>query len=684
MYKVRKRDGNEASFDVKKISSAVRKAFQACDRQFDDSIIDMIALRITSDFEPKIKDGLIDVEDIQDSAEKVLSEAGYTDVAKAYILYRRQRENIRNIKATTLDYKNLVDSYLHGMEHDSSEPSYSVGGLILSNSAAITSNYWLYEAYDEEISAAHKAGDIHIHDLNMLAGFSAGWSIRLLIQQGLTGVAKRVSRGPARHLSTLCSQMVNFLGIIQNEWAGAQSFSGFDTYLAPYVKEDRLSYEQVKQAVQSFIYEINTASRWGTQKPFISLTMDWTVPDDLKDEHAWIAAEQMDFTYGECQQEMDMLNRAFIEVMMEGDYSSNRFEFPIPTYSLTNAFDWSDTENNRLLFEMAYRYGIPYFANYRHPERRNGDVREMISLKEPDYAKLYDQAGGYCGSGEHTGSIGVVTINLPRLAYSSANEQEFFKRLDKMMDIAARSLKVKRDILSRFLDGGLYPYTSRYLGSFDRHFSTIGTIGVNEMCLNAGWIAEDLSGERAQAFAGRVLLHMRERLKTYQKEYHSLYSLAAPPAETTAHSLAKADKQLYPDIITAGQDGVPYYTNSSQLPAGYRGDLFTALDIQAELQSYYNGASVFEIYPDESFDSWQEAAVLIRKITEHYSLPYLTLTPTYSVCRDHGWISGEVHACPVCSKQTEVYSRIAGNYRELSEWNEGKLQEYHDRTKRDQ
>ncbi len=682
MYRVLKRDGKIADFDVKKISAAIRKAFEACGREYNDSILDLIALRATSDFEPKIKDGLIGVEDIQDSVEKMLSESGYSDVAKAYILYRKQRENVRNITATTLDYKKLVDNYLKALDwrvKENSTVTYSVGGLILSNSGAITANYWLSEVYDEEIANAHRSGDIHIHDLSMLTGYCAGWSLKQLIQEGLGGVTGKITSSPAKHLSTLCNQMVNFLGIMQNEWAGAQAFSSFDTYLAPFVKADHLDYKEVKQDIQSFIYGVNTPSRWGTQAPFTNITLDWTVPDDLAELPAIVGGKEMPFKYKDCKPEMDMVNKAFIETMIEGDANGRGFQYPIPTYSITKDFDWSDTENNRLLFEMTAKYGTPYFSNYVNSDMKPSDVRSMCCRLRLDLRELRKKSGGYFGSGESTGSIGVVTINMPRIAYLSKDEKEFYARLDHIMDLSARSLKTKRDVITKLLDAGLYPYTKRYLGTFNNHFSTIGLIGMNETCLNAKWIWEDLTHEEAQKFTVKVLNHMRERLSDYQEKYGDLYNLEATPAESTTYRLAKHDKERYPDIITANMNGTPYYTNSSHLPVGYTDDIFSALDIEDQFQTLYTSGTVFHAFLGERLSDWKSAALLVRKIAQNYKLPYYTISPTYSVCPNDGYISGEVWKCPKCGAETEVYSRITGYYRPVKNWNAGKTQEFKDR-----
>ena len=682
-YQVRKRDGKIADFDITKISHAVKQAFEAQNKQYHDGVIDFLALKVTADFEPKIKDGLINVEDIQDSVESVLVQAGYADIAKAYILYRKQREKMRMMRSTILDYKELVDNYVKVTDwrvKENSTVTYSVGGLILSNSGAITANYWLSEIYDEEVANAHKNADLHIHDLSMLTGYCAGWSLRQLIEEGLGGVPGKITSSPAKHLATLCNQMVNFLGIMQNEWAGAQAFSSFDTYLAPFVRVDNLSYGEVKKCIESFIFGVNTPSRWGTQAPFSNITLDWTVPADLAVKPAIVGGKPMDFTYGDCKKEMDMVNKAFIETMIEGDANGRGFQYPIPTYSITSDFDWSETENNRLLFEMTAKYGTPYFSNYVNSDMEPSDVRSMCCRLRLDLRELRKKSGGFFGSGESTGSVGVVTINMPRIAYLSKDENEFFRRLDKMMDISARSLKVKRTVITKLLEEGLYPYTKRYLGSFDNHFSTIGLIGMNEVGLNANWLRKDMTHRETQEFTKKVLNHMRERLSDYQEEYGDLYNLEATPAESTTYRLAKHDKARYPDIITASGDcGTPYYTNSSHLPVGYTEDIFTALDIQDELQTLYTSGTVFHAFLGEKLPDWRSAAALVRKIADNYKLPYYTISPTYSVCRDHGYIPGEQYTCPKCGQTTEVYSRITGYYRPVQNWNDGKAQEFRDR-----
>ncbi len=680
MYQVKKRDGSLVEFDMSKITTALSKAFNAKQVNYTSDILNMLTLRVTADFAKKIRDNVISVEDIQDSAEVVLIQAGYVDVAKSYILYRKQHENVRKAKETLVDYKKVVDDYLKVNDwrvKENSTVTYSVGGLILSNSGSITANYWLSEVYDEEIAAAHRNADIHIHDLSMLTGYCAGWSLRQLIKEGLGGVPGKITSSPAGHLSTLCNQMVNFLGIMQNEWAGAQAFSSFDTYLAPFVKVDNLSYKEVKQCIQSFIYGVNTPSRWGTQSPFTNITLDWVVPNDLAELPAIVGGKEMDFKYKDCVEEMAMVNKAFIEIMIEGDANGRGFQYPIPTYSITRDFDWSETENNKLLFEMTAKYGTPYFSNYINSDMEPSDVRSMCCRLRLDLRELRKKSGGFFGSGESTGSVGVVTINMPRIAYLSATKEEFYERLEHLMDISARSLKVKRDTITKLLEAGLYPYTKRYLGTFNNHFSTIGLVGMNEACLNARWIRKNLTEPEAQKFTQDVLNFMRNKLSDYQELYGDLYNLEATPAESTSFRLAKHDKKRYPDIVTASDnENAPYYTNSSHLPVGYTEDIFAALDIQDDLQTLYTSGTVFHAFLGQKLPDWKSAANLVRKIAENYKLPYYTMSPTYSVCAEHGYISGEVYKCPICGKTTEVYSRITGYYRPVQNWNDGKREEF--------
>ncbi len=683
MYRVIKRDGSISDFDLNKISEAIKKAFMAVKRNYHHSVIEMLALRTCADFETKIKDDKVTVEDIQDSVEKVLSESNYADVAKAYILYRKQRQKARDISKTMLDYKDLVNSYVDSLDwrvKENSTITYSVGGLILSNSGAITANYWLGEIYDEEISNAHRQCDMHIHDLSMLTGYCAGWSLKQLIQDGLGGVKGKITSSPAKHLSTLCNQMVNFLGIMQNEWAGAQAFSSFDTYLAPFVREDNLSYKEVKQCIQSFIYGVNTPSRWGSQAPFSNITLDWTVPEDLADQYCIVGGKELDYTYSDCKKEMDMINKAFIEVMIQGDANGRGFQYPIPTYSITKDFDWSDSENNKLLFDMTAKYGTPYFSNYVNSDMKPSDIRSMCCRLRLDLRQLRKKSGGYFGSGESTGSVGVVTINMPKIAYLANNIDDFYYRLDKIMDIASRSLKIKRDVITKLLDNGLYPYTKQYLGSFRNHFSTIGLVGMNEACLNAKWLNCDLTQVKGQDFCEEVLKHMRDRLIVYQEMYGDLYNLEATPAESTSYRLAKHDKEKYSDIITANDGSkVPYYTNSSHLPVGYTDDIFEALDIEDRFQTLYTSGTVFHTFLGEKLPDYKACATLVRKIAQNYKLPYYTISPTYSICPAHGYLNGEVYKCPKCNETTEVWSRITGYYRPISNWNDGKAQEFKDR-----
>ena len=682
MYKVIKRDGSVAEFDIAKISGAIAKAFGALNKPCDPNDIDFLALKVTADFEDKIKDDLISVEAIQDSAEQVLIQSGYSDVAKAYIIYRREREKLRNLKSTILDYKETVNNYVHEKTlrmRENATASYSVGGLILSNSGAITANYWLSEIYDAEISAAHRSGEMHLHDLTMLTGYCAGWSLEQLIKEGLGGVMGKIDSKPPKHLYSLCNQMINFLGVMQNEWAGAQSFSSFDTCLAPFVKSDSLPYKDVKNCIETFVFGVNTPSRWGTQAPFSNITLDWTVPEDMKDKHPVIGGREADFTYGDCQAEMDTVNRAFMEVMTEGDANGSGLAYPIPTYAIDKDFDWSDKLNNRLLFSMAAKYGTPYFANYNKSGLSKTDVRDMLRDVE-DKSLLRRRAGGFFGSGENSGSIGAVTLNLPRLAYLSDDEDDFYRRLDKLMDLAARSLEVKRSIITKLMNEGMYPYTKRYIQNFDRHFSTIGIVGMNEAGLNASWLREGLADLRTQRFAREVLRHMLKRIQSYQISTGHLYNLEATPAESTAYRMAWEDKARYADIITASKNGAPYYTNSTNMPVNFTDDLLEALDAQDDFQTMYTSGTVFHVFTEQALPDWQRAAEIVRMITENYQLPYFTLTPTFSICQKHGYLMGNQPICPVCGGHTDVYSRITGYYRPIDNWNDGKLQEFRDRV----
>lgn len=686
MNNVIRRDGTAVAFDPTKIENAVAKAFMATD-ELDardiSSVSRAICLIVTTTLNGRKLDAAT-VEEIQDEVESALMNCGYAKTAKAYILYRRQHANVRETKDTLLDYKKLIDGYI-GTEKDwrvkeNSTVTLSVGGLILSNSGAVTANYWLSEVYDEDVADAHRNCFMHIHDLSMLTGYCAGWSLKQLIQEGLGGVPDRITSAPAKHLTTLCNQMVNFLGIMQNEWAGAQAFSSFDTYLAPFVKVDNLSYKDVKQSIQSFIYGVNTPSRWGTQAPFTNVTLDWTVPEDMINMPALVGGKEMDFTYGDCKAEMDMVNRAFIEIMIEGDANGRGFQYPIPTYSITKDFDWSETENNKLLFEMTAKYGTPYFSNYINSDMNPSDVRSMCCRLRLDLRELRKKGGGFFGSGESTGSIGVVTLNLPRIAYLSSTKEEFYSMLDKYMDIAARSLDTKRKVINRLLEEGLYPYTKRYLGAFNNHFSTIGLVGMNEAILNAKWIDSDITKPEGRDFSIEVLNHMRDRLSDYQEMYGDLFNLEATPAESTTYRFAKHDTEEFADIITAAcKDQAPYYTNSTHLPVNYTEDIFDALEMEDEMQTLYTSGTVFHGFLGERMPDWKAAANLVKKIAYNFKLPYYTLSPTYSICESHGYIAGEHFSCPHCGKATEVYSRITGYYRPVRNWNDGKSSEFENR-----
>ncbi len=682
MLKVKKRNGAVVPFDGDKIQAAMEKAFKATGTPVPaEYIMNKMLMNIYALM--RTEDNVVDIESIQDAVEQVLSESGFFRVSKAYVLYRNQRKNVREAASSVLDYSKLVHGYLDRLDwrvKENSTVQYTLGGLILSNSGAVTANYWLNEIYDAEIAQLHKNASIHLHDLSMLAPYCAGWNLKQLICEGIKGVSGRIASSPAKHLSTLCNQMVNFLGIMQNEWAGAQAFSSFDTYLAPFVRTDKLDYKGVKQCVQSFIYGVNTPSRWGCQSPFTNVTLDWTVPEDLKDQKAIVGGEEMDFTYGDCKKEMDMINKAFIEIMTEGDAQGRGFQYPIPTYSITRDFDWGENENNKLLFEMTAKYGTPYFSNYVNSDMKPSDIRSMCCRLRLDLRELKRRNGGFFGAGESTGSIGVVTINLPQLAYLCETEEEFWEKLDHMMDVCARSLHTKREVVSKLLDAGLYPYTQAYLGSFENHFSTIGICGGNEMCMNARWLGKDLTHKESQEFVERMLDHMRERLSDYQEKYApELFNLEATPAESTAYRFAKHDVSRFPDIQTANDHGTPYYTNSTNLPVGMTDDVFEALDVQDHFQPLYTSGTVFHTFLGEKLPDWQSAAKMVKTITDTYRLPYVSISPTYSVCPDHGYITGEHFTCPICGKEAEVYSRITGYYRPVKNWNDGKSQEFKDR-----
>lgn len=694
METVIKRNGvTKVDFDLSKIETALSKAIAASDDKAFASSAHAIAEDVHVSLRGKYTGGVYHVEDIQNECENALAKHGLMNAARAFIRYREKRTLARDMNAKLMngylgdDITEMFTGEDENVKQDwhvknNASVSYSLGGLILNNSESVTKEYWLrtYDAVDPEISDMYRSGAIHIHDLGYLSGYCAGWNLLDVIKYGISGVPGKISSAPAKHLMTLCNQMVNFLGILQNEWAGAQAFSSFDTYLAPYVKIENLSYDQVKQAVQSFVFGVNVPSRWGTQAPFSNITLDWTVPEDLKNVPAWYAGHQVDFTYGDCQKEMDMVNKAFLEIMLAGDPDGRGFAYPIPTYSITKDFDWSDSENNRLLFEMAAKYGTPYFSNYINSDMKPSDVRSMCCRLRLDLRELRRQNGGNFGAGENTGSIGVVTINLPRIAYLSENKHDFYERLVHVMDVSAESLDVKRAVVTKLLNRGLYPYTKRYLAQgFKNHFSTIGLVGMNEACRNAKWIRADLTDPDADAFAEEVLDFMRNKLSDYQEKYGCLFNLEATPAEATSYRLAYHDRKLYPEIITAGTADSPYYTNSTHLPVNATDNIFDALDIEDPMQIKYTSGTVFHAFLGERLSDWHAAALLVRKIAQNYKLPYFTLSPTYSVCPNCGYIAGEEWKCPKCGADTEVYSRITGYYRPVKNWNIGKAEEFKER-----
>jgi ribonucleoside-triphosphate reductase len=656
-----KRNGKTESYNREKIANAIRSAFDAVSRSCSDEHVEMLLVGV----EQKLADFMSDrhpnsapaIEEIQDIVETVLIEAREVEVAKAYIIYRARHEAMRDTRKLMLDINTTMDGYLSQSDwrvNENANVNFSLGGLILHNSGTITANYWLKNVYPEAVAQAHRNADMHIHDLSMFSGYCAGWSLRQLIQEGLGGVPDKITSKPARHLNTLIQQIVNFLGIMQNEWAGAQAFSSFDTYLAPFVRVDNLSLAEVKQSIQSFIFGVNTPSRWGSQAPFTNITMDWNVPADLKDKPAIVAGEEQEFTYGDCQAEMDLINKAFIQLMIAGDANGRGFQYPIPTYNITADFDW-DSPNSQLLFEMTAKYGTPYFQNFVNSDLDPGDVRSMCCRLQLDKRELRKRGGGLFGSDEFTGSIGVVTINLPRIGYLAANENDYMQRLNHLMDLAAESLTVKRKVINRLLDAGLFPYTARYLHHLNNHFSTIGLVGMNESLMN--FMGVDLLDERGRAFALKVLRHMRDRLADYQEETGDLFNLEATPAESTSYRLAKHDKVAFPDIVTSGDDE-PYYTNSSQLPVGYTDDIFDALDLQDELQTMYTGGTVFHGFLGEAIEDWHSCASLVKSIANTYRLPYFTISPTFSVCPIHGYLPGEQFTCEKCAEEERQRIRV--------------------------
>ncbi|WP_027727380.1 ribonucleoside triphosphate reductase [Treponema sp. C6A8] len=651
-----KRSGEIAKYDRKKIETAIDKAIEAVEGRKDPDR----AYELTNAVEEKIRlqmagnraHSIPAIEEIQDIVESVLIENKEVDIAKAYILYRARHEVMRDTKKLMLDINKTMDGYLAQSDwrvNENANVNFSLGGLILHNSGTITANYWLNNIYSKEIAEAHKTAAFHIHDLSMFSGYCAGWSLRQLIAEGLGGVPDKITSTPATHLSTLVNQIVNFLGIMQNEWAGAQAFSSFDTYLAPFVRTDKLTEKQVRQCIQSYIYGVNTPSRWGSQAPFTNITLDWVCPDDLKNKKAIVGGKEQDFTYGDCQKEMDLINKVFIELMIEGDAEGRGFAYPIPTYNITKDFDWT-SENAKLLFTMTAQYGTPNFQNFVNSDLNPSDVRSMCCRLQLDKRELRRRGGGLFGADEFTGSIGVVTINLPQIAYLANDEQEFFKRLDYLMELAKESLCIKRKVIQRLYDGGLFPYTKRYLKTLTNHFNTIGLCGMNECCLN--FLGVDISEPAGKAFAEKVLTHMREKMQDYQEETGDLFNLEATPAESTSYRLAKHDKEQFPDIITSGKDA-PFYTNSSQLPVDYTSDVFEALDHQESLQTKYTGGTMFHVYMGEAIKDWKACAELVKSISHKYRIPFFTISPTYSICPVHGYLVGQQFECPKCKAEKE-------------------------------
>ncbi|MBQ2356099.1 MAG: ribonucleoside triphosphate reductase [Treponema sp.] len=664
LKKVVKRSGEIENYDRKKIEKAVGKAVQAVEKianpekaeRLTDAVEEQLRLLLAG----RRAHSIPAIEEIQDVVETVLIQSGEVEIAKAYILYRAKHEAMRDAKKLAVDINKTMDGYLSQSDwrvHENANINFSLGGLILHNSGTITANYWLRNIYPKEIADAHINCAFHIHDLSMFSGYCAGWSLRQLIKEGLGGVKEKITCAPAAHLSTLVNQMVNFLGILQNEWAGAQAFSSFDTYLAPFVKADSLSEKEVRQCIQSFIFGVNTPSRWGSQAPFTNITLDWTCPEDLRNQKAVVAGKETDFTYGDCQKEMDVINKVFIELMLKGDDAGRGFAYPIPTYNITKDFDW-ENPNCALLFQMTSQYGTPYFQNFINSDLNPSDVRSMCCRLRLDKRELKKRGGGLFGSDEFTGSLGVVTINLPQIGFLARSAQnpreEFFKRLNHLMDLARDSLQIKRKVIQKLLDGGLFPYTRRYLKTLDNHFNTIGLCGMNECCLNL--LGKDITTSEGKDFACKVLDHMRERMADYQEKTGELFNLEATPAESTSYRLARHDKENFPGIITSGKDD-PFYTNSSQLPVDFTSDIFEALDHQEALQTRYTGGTVFHIFVGEQVKDWRACKELIKTVFTNYRIPYITVSPVYSVCKKHGYIPGEHFECPKCKAEKEAALR---------------------------
>ena len=651
-----KRSGEIADYDRSKIESAIGKAIEAVEKRKDPDraaqLTDMVEEKLRIQLAGNRAHSIPAIEEIQDIVESVLIENKEVEVAKAYILYRARHEAMRDAKSLMIDINKTMDGYLAQSDwrvNENANVNFSLGGLILHNSGTITANYWLNNIYSKEIAEAHKTAAFHIHDLSMFSGYCAGWSLRQLIAEGLGGVPDKITSTPATHLSTLVNQIVNFLGIMQNEWAGAQAFSSFDTYLAPFIRADHLTEKQVRQCIQSYIYGVNTPSRWGSQAPFTNITLDWVCPDDLKNKKAIVGGKEQDYTYGDCQKEMDIINKVFIELMIEGDANGRGFAYPIPTYNITRDFDWN-SENAKLLFTMTAQYGTPNFQNFVNSDLNPSDVRSMCCRLQLDKRELRRRGGGLFGADEFTGSIGVVTINMPQIGYLANNEDEFYKRLDYLMELAKESLCTKRKVIQKLYDSGLFPYTRRYLKTLVNHFNTIGLCGMNECCLN--FLGVNITDPKGKAFAEKVLQHMRERMQDFQEETGDLFNLEATPAESTSYRLARHDKEQFPDIITSGTTE-PFYTNSSQLPVDYTADVFEALDHQEALQTKYTGGTMFHIFMGEALKDWKSCADLVRTIASKYRIPFFTVSPTYSICKVHGYLIGQQFECPKCKAEKE-------------------------------
>ncbi|MFP4117845.1 MAG: ribonucleoside triphosphate reductase [Candidatus Woesearchaeota archaeon] len=677
--KIEKRDGSVTDFNRDNITEAIFQAAKAVgghDRETSIDLTEKVLYFMKGSLGKKIPN----VEDVQDAVEQVLIEEGHAKTAKAYILHREQHKKLRENKKIMFDVVDVMDGYLRQSDwrvNENSNMNYSHSGLLLHIAGSVIANYTLNNVYPSKIAEAHKKGDFHIHDLSMgIAGYCAGWSIRQVLEEGFNGVAGKTSSKPPKHFGSALWQLINFLGTLQNEWAGAMAFSSFDTYLAPFVKSDNMSYREVKQNLQGFVFNMNVPTRWGGQTPFSNITLDWVIPKDMREKKPKVGGIEQDFTYQDCQDEADLINKAFMEIMMEGDSDGRVFTFPIPTYNITKDFDW-DSDNAKLLFQMTSKYGTPYFQNFINSTLDPGDVRSMCCRLQMDMRELKQRGGGLFGSVEMTGSVGVVTINLPRIGYNSKDKEELFNRIENLMELAKESLEIKRKVINSNLENGLLPYTKRYLGTLDNHFSTIGLVGMNEMLRN--FLSTDITSKEGQQFAKEVLSFMRERLKDFQEETGHIYNLEATPAEGTAYRLARKDKELYPEILTAGEEE-PYYTNSTQLPVGYTQDIFEALELQDELQSMYTGGTVMHGFMGEKVSDEETCKELVKKIAYNFTLPYFTITPTFSICKEHGYISGEYHECPTCSSATEVYSRVVGYHRPVQNWNKGKKEEFKDRS----